>query len=259
MEISINRVRHRWAEPAGFSLNRPEGSTEYILLHFLTPVKLSFNEHAQPVEKGTFIVFAPGTPHSFVADEALFHDWIHISGNVDELMRQYGLEPDTLYQPSQTAGISDIIAFLENEFFARRPYWEELSQAKFHEMLIRVSHCVNAPQLQPNVRYETAEHLREIRTRILSSPWHSWSIPELAHAVSLSQSRLHAVYKAVFGISPRRDLILIRIEKAKMLLQNGSTVSSVSEQLGYSSVYHFIRQFRQVTGTTPKQFSKNGG
>jgi uncharacterized lipoprotein YddW (UPF0748 family) len=67
----------------------------------------------------------------------------------------------------------------------------------------------------------------------------------------------HAVYKAVFGISPRRYLIFIRIEKAKMLLQSGATVTSVAEQLGYGSVYHFIRQFRQLTGDTPKQFARS--
>lgn len=255
MDIAVTRVRHRWAEPAGFSLNRPDGVSEYILLHFQTSVELTFHQQTHTLEKGAFIVFAPGTPHAFVAQGALLHDWLHISGEMKQLMNAYGLQPDTLYQADQSAGVSDIVAFLENEFFAQRPYWNELALAKLHEMLIRVSHCVYRTQLQPHVRDETAEHLREIRTRILTSPWHSWSIPELAQAVSLSPSRLHAVYKAVFGISPRHDLILIRIEKAKMLLQSGLSVTAVAEQLGYSSVYHFIRQFKQITGTTPKQFA----
>lgn len=254
--MTINRVRHRWAEHPGFVLNRPDGLPEYILLHFLTPVDLTYNGQTIPVEKGGLIVFAPGTPHGFVAHEALFHDWFHIAGDMATQMRSYGLETDTLYQTDQSAGISEIAAFLENEFFAQRPYWEELSNAKLTEMLIRISHCIHTQQLPLHVRGETAERLREIRTRILSSPWHSWSIPELAQAVNLSESRLYAVYKAIFGISPRHDLILIRIEKAKTLLQGGATVSSTAEQLGYGSVYHFIRQFKQLTGTTPKQFYK---
>jgi len=255
MEVVINRVRHRWAESAGFVLNRPQGIPEYILLHFLSPVELTFDGKTVPAEKGSFIVFSPGTPHGFVAHEALLHDWLHLSGEMGELMNRFGLSLNHLYQTDQSAGISDIVAFLENEFFIRRPYWPELSQAKLHEMLIRISHCVHAPQLPLHVRDETAEHLREVRTRILSSPWHSWSIAELAQKVNLSESRLYAVYKAVFGISPRKDLILFRIEKAKMLLQSGSSVSSVAEQLGYGSVYHFIRQFKQLTGITPKQFT----
>ena len=257
MDISVTRVRHRWAENAGFALNRPEGVSEYILLHFLTSVELTFEESTYSLEKGAFIVFAPGTPHSFVAQGTLLHDWLHISGEMGKLMDAYGLQPDTLYQTDSSAGISEIVAFLESEYFAQRPYWNELASAKLHEMLIRVSHCIHRTQLQPHVRDETAERLREIRTRILTDPWHSWSIHELAQDVNLSESRLHAVYKAVFGISPRRDLILIRIEKAKTLLQSGLSVATVAEQLGYSSVYHFIRQFKQLTGTTPKQFTRN--
>lgn len=257
MDVCVTRVRHRWAEHPGFMLNRPQGMEEYILLHFLTPVELTFGGQAHLVGNGAFIVFSPGTPHGFSAREPLFHDWMHLRGDVTSLMNRFGLSPDTLYEPDASAGISEIVAFLEMEFFAQKPYWNELALARLQEMLIRISHCVNHVQPQLRVRDETAERLREIRMRILSSPWHSWSIPELAQAVRLSESRLHAVYKAVFGVSPRHDLILIRIEKAKILLQSGASVAAVSEQLGYTNVYHFIRQFKQFAGITPKQFSKH--
>lgn len=256
MDVSVTRVRHRWAERAGFTLNRPMGAEEYILLHFLTNVSLSFAGETHFAEKGAFIVFSPGTPHFFTAHEMLLHDWLHISGDMRSFMNTFGLMPDVLYKADADAGVSDSIAFLENEFFAQRPYFETLAAAKLTEMLIRISHGVNRTQLQTRVRDETCERLREIRTRILTSPWHSWSINELSEKVNLSPSRLHAVYKAVFGISPRHDLILIRTEKAKMLLKNGASVTSVSEQLGYGSVYHFIRQFKSITGVTPKQYAK---
>lgn len=256
MTVCITRIRHRWAEHAGFRLHRPQSMPEFILLHFLTPVELTFHGQTHAADKGSFIVFSPGTPHDIVSHEALLHDWMHLSGDLDLLMRRYGLLPDTLYHTDESAGVSDIAAFLESEFFAQRPYWEELSQARLNELLIRISHCVSNAQPQLRVRDETAEYLRELRTDILSSPWRSWSVADIARRVNLSESRLHAVYKAVFGISPRHDLILMRIEKAKMLLQNGSSVASAAEQLGYGSVYHFIRQFKQCTGITPKQYQK---
>ena len=33
--MEITRIRHRWTEKKGFLLNRPQGTGEYILLHFL--------------------------------------------------------------------------------------------------------------------------------------------------------------------------------------------------------------------------------
>ena len=256
MNVIVTRARHRWTERAGFVLNRPEGVSEYIFLHFLSPVDLTFEGRTIRTEKNDFIVFSPRTPHCIAAPTPLLHDWLHLSGDMSALMQSYGLQVNTLYHTDSNTGISEMVAFLENEFFAQRPYWEQLAYAKLNEMLIRLSYSVNGNQFHEHVRNETVEHLREIRSRILSMPWHSWSICELAQEVNLSQSRLHAVYKAVFGISPRQDLILVRIEKAKMLLQSGATVFSVADQLGYGSVYHFIRQFKQIVGCTPKQFAK---
>lgn len=255
MSVTITRIRHRWAEKPGFTLDRPQGAKEYILLHFLTPVELSYASETIHASPGSFIVFSPGYAHGFVSKGALLHDWMHITGDVKGLMQRYGLAPDTLYEPDLSAAISEIIAFLEMEFFAQRTYWPPLCEARMNELFIRVAHSLSHNQPQLHIRDETVEHLRELRTRILADPWRSWTIAELAAEANISQSRLHAVYKTVFGISPKHDLILMRIEKAKQMLRRGESVSSTAEQLGYSNVYHFIRQFRQFTGTTPKQYS----
>lgn len=46
----------------------------------------------------------------------------------------------------------------------------------------------------------------------------------------------------------------MRVEKAKALLWQNNSVTETAAQLGYASVYHFIRQFRQTTGVSPKQY-----
>lgn len=255
MSIEVTRIRHRWAEKNGFTLDRPQGATENILLHFLTPVDLTYAGKTVHVQPGSLIVFSAGFAHSFTAKGALLHDWLHITGDVSAMMSRYGLSVNTLYKPDIASSISEIIAFLELEFFAQRPFWPQLCEARLNELFIRTAHSLADTQPKINIRDETVEHLREIRTRILSDPWRSWTIAELAQRASISQSRLYAVYKTVFGISPKHDLILMRIEKAKQMLLRGQSVSSTAEQLGYTNVYHFIRQFRQFTGTTPKQYS----
>lgn len=255
MPVNITRIRHRWAEKNGFTLDRPKGAGEYILLHFLTSAELYFDRQTISVTPGSLIVFSPDCPHRITAKGPLLHDWLHITGDVDRLMNQYGLKVNTLYTPELTSAISETIAFLEAEFFAQRPFWPELFTAKLNELFIRIAHNLSNTQPKLNIRDETAERLREIRMRILSDPWKQWTIAELASHANISQSRLHALYKNIFGISPKHDLILMRIEKAKQMLVHGETVNETADQLGYSSVFHFIRQFRQFTGTTPKQYS----
>ena len=48
----------------------------------------------------------------------------------------------------------------------------------------------------------------------------------------------------------------MRVEKAKNMLAQGVSVSRTAELLGYGSTYHFIRQFKQVTGVTPGKIGR---
>jgi len=50
----------------------------------------------------------------------------------------------------------------------------------------------------------------------------------------------------------------MRIQKAKSLLTNGThTITAVSEECGFSSLYHFCRAFKEKTGMTPTEYAKD--
>ncbi len=252
--MNIERIRHQWSEKAGFVLLRPDGAREYVLLHFHTPVEMSYADARYSVAPGTVIVFSPRVPHRVDCPDMLLHDWIHITGDVCDEMRRYGLSPDTLYPGMDIQEISELIAFLEMEFFARRSYWQDLSNARLRELFIRISHGVSDKNGAARIHTETIERLREARAHMLRHPEWEWTISKLSQEVGLSPSRLHTLYKNSFGVSPNRDLILIRAEKSKFLLYQGKSVSETAEALGFNSTYHFIRQFKQVTGTTPGRY-----
>ena len=254
MELTVELVRQRYREKAGFRLNRPEGANCYILLHFLTPVALTYGEKTVAAPCGSLIVFSPGFPHGFVSEAPLVHDWMHLSGDVEALMAEYGLQPNTLYQPEIEAAISEITVLLETEFFSRRPFWGQLAEVKVRELFIRTAQALSEKPLRDMVSAENAEALRRVHAKMLSALELRWSVEDIAAEMNLSPSRLHTIYKATFGISPRHDLILMRVEKAKALLWSNTSVTETAAQLGYSSVYHFIRQFRKATGVTPKQY-----
>ena len=81
----------------------------------------------------------------------------------------------------------------------------------------------------------------------------------MAEMASLSPSRFHAVYKALYGTSPLQDMIEAKINYAcSLLLTNESlTLPAIAELLGYNDQYHFIRQFKAVTGQTPGAYRKS--
>ncbi len=78
------------------------------------------------------------------------------------------------------------------------------------------------------------------------------TLAALAHTSPFHFSRL---FRAVTGLPPHRYLRRARLERAKQLLTDGdATITTVANQVGFSSVSHFIAAFRRHTGITPGQY-----
>jgi AraC-like DNA-binding protein len=77
-------------------------------------------------------------------------------------------------------------------------------------------------------------------------------LPQVAAELGLSYSTFRQGFRQRMGISPSAYRIRCRIEQAQVrLLESDASLGSIAEQLGYSDVYAFSRQFRAVTGQSP--------
>ena len=78
----------------------------------------------------------------------------------------------------------------------------------------------------------------------------------LAKKLGISEVYLRKLFSAHYGITPKQFIIDMRIQKAKSLLTNGTyTITSISEECGFSSLYHFCRAFKEKTGMTPTEYA----
>lgn len=78
---------------------------------------------------------------------------------------------------------------------------------------------------------------------------------DLARQSGLCEKRFRDVFADMFGISPKKYVERQRIMAAKALLTNTSmTICEISEKLGYSSQFHFTREFKKVSGMAPSGF-----
>ncbi len=106
----------------------------------------------------------------------------------------------------------------------------------------------------------------EIKTEIISiiQKYKEENLEQLIFSKYLSEkfgkdySYLSNLFSKMEGITIEHYIILQKIEKAKELLKYGEmTLSEIAWELGYSSVQHLSRQFKQVTGMTASQFKNN--
>ena len=82
------------------------------------------------------------------------------------------------------------------------------------------------------------------------------NIDGLLNSLNISAGHANSIFKEVTGKSIFEFLFRIRMEKAKMLLQDPyARVYEVARRVGYRSNSHFGAAFKDYTGLTPKQFA----
>ncbi len=84
-----------------------------------------------------------------------------------------------------------------------------------------------------------------------------YAVPELAAEVNVSPTHLSNLFQRYLGVSPAKYITRIRIEECKALLCGGEmSVGEIASLMGYSSIPHFCKQFRQWTGSSPAEFAR---
>ena len=97
------------------------------------------------------------------------------------------------------------------------------------------------------------EKIFQVRASLLASLSTPPSLPALALAAGLSETKLKQLFRQVFGTSPYDYFQVARLEEARRRLQYLS-VSEVGYQLGFTNLSHFARLFEKHHGLTPKKY-----
>ena len=87
---------------------------------------------------------------------------------------------------------------------------------------------------------------------------HQPTLTDLGNFLGLSPSHCQRLFKRMVGISPKDFLQVLTLNRAKQMLQNGSTVLDTSMALGLSSTSRLYDLFLKIETTTPGDF-KNAG
>lgn len=89
------------------------------------------------------------------------------------------------------------------------------------------------------------------------------SLGEFAQSVNLSVWRLCHLFKSDIGVPPMRYLRVLRMERAKCLLESSFlSVKEIGFRVGLTDESHFVRDFKATYGLSPAcyrtQFRENG-
>ncbi len=83
-----------------------------------------------------------------------------------------------------------------------------------------------------------------------------FTVERLASLLGQSRSNLHRRVRAIDGRSPQDVVRAVRLERAQQLLEAGAgSVSEIAYGVGFKSVSHFSRSFRQQFGMSPSKYT----
>lgn len=148
--------------------------------------------------------------------------------------------------------VAGLIDNLEAEFLRCDPGWRLTAIAWF--MLILADLCrfyshVEEPAAQPLLR------LGRVIGHLERNYMEPITLDDLAREGWMSRRTLTRVFKHAMGCSPIEYLLRLRINHAAELLQNpDASVTDVAFQVGFQDSNYFSRQFRLLTGKSPREY-----
>lgn len=103
---------------------------------------------------------------------------------------------------------------------------------------------------------EAADRIAKTSVEILLNYNGQVSVDELAEQLNINRRQLERKFSSSIGLSPKQFSKLIRLQATiKMLQQKKFTsLTSLAYENGYYDQAHFIKDFREFTGVSPKEF-----
>lgn len=101
--------------------------------------------------------------------------------------------------------------------------------------------------------------IQKIRNLVEKEYMRDVSLSYVAEKVNLAPAYVSYVFKKETGKTLIKYITEIKMEKAKLLLEEGSMrVGEIARACGYENQSYFNRAFKNYYGLTPKQFRENG-
>lgn len=127
------------------------------------------------------------------------------------------------------------------------------------DVIVKVMCCICNENSNVPAESRTMRICRQIKEYIeqnYSDP--NLSLISIATKFNLNDTYLSSVYKKFYSIGMMEYLKIVRIERSKELLKEDKyTIEQISEMVGCGNSRTFARNFKSITGVTPKVFAEN--
>ncbi len=101
---------------------------------------------------------------------------------------------------------------------------------------------------------QKADEIYEVNSWIKENFRDTFSVEDLAGQKNMSVSLFHQKFKNAVGMGPLQCQKRLRLTEARrLMLDDNKNVTEASVEVGYDSLSQFIRDYRKMFGSAPKE------
>lgn len=234
---------------------------------------------------GDCYLIKPGVVHSFIASDNNPYDmlvvhfdffyerdrnfWPHKKFHLEEgsdvpekhLLRDVPMFESTIFPDhlpiDNYSAVEVLMRRMIDIYGSEAPGKELLLKAYLLEILFTV-YSVLKENKSSNITDPGFEKIKKAFDYINENYPQKINVQELAALCSLSTNYFAGIFKTQTGYAPNEYIIRLRIDKAKQLLaKSHSTVSEISEKVGFGDIHYFSYYFKKIEGMSPSQYRQS--
>lgn len=252
----LNALQQFWRNTKNFQcIDSPKRQDLFLYINGFTITYTDKNNNVFTAKSGDIVYVPTGSEYA-----------VQISDSQGENSYTIGINFLLFDESDEQITMSDNIKVFHlpacksiSMFFQQALTFDAVQPFAMKKVLLLEIICALASYTVPkNIPKIITDSLRYLSEHIEENP----PVKKLAEQCNVSDVYFRKQFKRYMGMTPVEYRNLLRLDKARSFLEYGEiSVQEISDMLGYSTVSHFINEFRIHNGCTPlkyrKQFQNN--
>jgi len=258
--IGIGNCGFGSVHQTAFSIRRPKGSPDYVLLLIKTEAYFEEGGITAQLPPCTAILYQKDTYVHYGSTKPDYcNDWIHFTAEKEDLDFLLSLQiPFNTPMPiPHLTHLSEIARMIVLDKHTWHTYRSQSMDALMRALLYSLASQINS-SAGTALSHRNYDALNQLRMAIINTPGRKWTIESMAKTVHMSPSYLQHSYKKMFGLTCMQECINARLKHARLYLcTTDMSVHMVALLCGYDNETHFMRQFKKSENMTPSEYRKH--